>query len=166
MIYIKLITLQIFWYLAIKFGGVIYFPVAALFIFFTDYLIFTKKLSSIKIKKYFIFSIMLILLGFLMDQFFHFMKIVTWGEQLYPFELLSVWIIFPCYYQQFASKLSSRLYLAFLCGCIFGPFAYYSGANISEVINCKTGIYPMLLMSVVWGVGFLVSLKGFQKVVR
>ena len=160
--YLKLIFLQVFWYLSIKFGSAFYFPLAALLILTGDYLLFNERRISIS---YTLFSIILVTAGFLMDQLFHYLKFISWGEQLYPFELLSVWIIFPCYYQQFFSRFAKNLLIPFFLGFIFGPLAYYSGGNISESVSLSTNTVHLIIIGFIWGGFFSASIKSFSQFV-
>lgn len=162
MLYLKLITLQVFWYFAIKFGANFVFPSFAFLILIIDFFLFFKQPNR---QSYLIFSGFLILVGFLLDQCFHFLGAIEWGSQLYPFELLSVWIIFPCYYHDVFIKFRDRLPIAFIIGFLFGPFAYFSGGNINDFISIELSILKLLVLALGWGLFFFSSIYIFKKLV-
>ena len=109
------------------------------------------------------FSLSLVVSGILMDKGFEFLKILTWGNQFYPFELLGVWIIFPCYYYQFFKKFSSPWFLSFLVGAIFGPIAYLSGGSINPKLLLNSNLLNLCLLSFSWGLFFGLSNMFFKK---
>ncbi len=157
----KLIILQIFWYVSIKFGDQYFIPVVGVSLYLTDFLIF-KKTEKLGIK-YLIFSLILIFSGMGMDKVFEALEVLGWGEKFYPLELVGVWVIFPCYYYQFFKKFSSPIWLSFLMGAVFGPLAYYSGANINPSLNLQTSFTEISLLSTSWGIFFFASICIFNK---
>jgi len=162
MLYLKLIILQVFWYFAIKSGANVFFPALALLLLITDFFLFFKQPNR---QKYLIFSGVLILIGFFLDQSFHSLGAIEWGSQRYPFELLAVWIIFPCYYHDVFTKFMDRPSIAFIIGFIFGPFAYFSGGNINQMISINTTILNLLTLGIGWGSFFFTSVYFFKKYV-
>ena len=161
--YLKLFILQVFWYLAIKFGSSTIFPLFASTLFICDYFIFNRSRVDLP---YLIFSFALILFGCLMDQTFQYFKMITWGNQLYPLELFSVWIVFPCYYQEFFSRFSQKLLIAFILGFVFGPVAYYSGAKINETISLSNNIFHLIIIGIFWAVLFSASISIYSTFVN
>mgnify|MGYP003995419555 CR=1 FL=1 len=157
----KLIILQLFWYVSIKYGGQYFVPLIGLGLYFVDFFIFKKaeRLST----RYFLFSLALILLGMGMDKAFEALGLLTWGNRFYPNELVSVWVIFPCYFYQFFKKFSSPVWLSFLMGFIFGPLAYYSGGNINSGIELELDPISLSTVAIFWGVFFCLSLFGYNK---
>ena len=129
----KLLVLQAFWYFSIKYGQIIFFPITAIILFLVDGFIFRLK----NFGRYLIFSILLVCLGLAMDKTFVLLGYLTWGDLFYPYQLLSVWIIFPCYYTIFFERFKSKVFLSFIIGAVFGPFAYVSGGKISGVISTE-----------------------------
>ena len=157
----KLIILQIFWYVSIKYGDQYFVPAIGIFLYLTDFLIFkkTEKLGS----KYLIFSLILICSGMGMDKVFQALKVLTWGDRFYPLELVGVWVIFPCYYYQFFKKFSSTAWVSILMGAIFGPLAYYSGANINPNLFLQVSVTGICSLSVLWGLFFFSSIYFYSR---
>ena len=153
---LKLIVLQFYWYISIKFGGDLYIPFLGGLLFFLDFLLFKKseKLGA----RYLLFSIALIFVGLTMDKIFNFLGVIDWGELFYPMELIGVWLIFPTYYFHFFEKFAAKKWLAFLMGSIFGPFAYYSGGNINKNIVLSLSGQSLGMLSVFWGLFFFISI--------
>lgn len=158
---VKLIILQIFWYVSIKYGDQYFVPAIGIFLYLTDFLIFkkTEKLGS----KYLIFSLILIFSGMGMDKLFEALEFLTWGDSFYPLELVGVWAIFPCYYYQFFKKFSSPIWLSFLMGAVFGPVAYYSGANINPSLLLQVSVTGICSLSVLWGLFFFSSIYFYSR---
>ena len=161
----KIIILQIYWYISIKYGNNFYIPTAGLLIFCGDYFIFRKaeKLN----RKYLFFSVILVITGFLMDKIFNLVGILFWGDRFYPIELVGVWLIFPTYYYHFFKKFTSPRWLPFIAGSIFGPIAYISGGNINPELTLSYGAFPnqlsLLFLSICWGIYFGGSVYLFFK---
>ena len=162
---LKIIILQTFWYLSIKFGQTVIFPLLGGLIFMADFFVF-KKENDLQ-KSYLIFSLTLVVTGILMDKGFEYLKLLTWGNQFYPFELLGVWIIFPCYYYQFFNKFSSPWFLSFLLGAVFGPIAYLSGGSINSNLNLDSSFTTVSFLCLFWGLFFGISnLLFYKKVLK
>ena len=158
---VKLIILQIFWYVSIKYGDQYFVPAIGVFLYLTDFLIFkkTEKLGS----KYLIFSLILIFSGMGMDKVFEALEVLTWGDRFYPTELIGVWLIFPCYYYQFFKKFSSPKWVSFLMGAIFGPLAYYSGSNINPNLLLQVSFTGIGFVSILWGLFFFTSIHIYSR---
>ena len=158
---LKIVILQFYWFVSIKYGNLGYIPLLAPGLFIGDYFLFhkTEKLGA----KYLVFSLSLILSGLSMDKVINHFDILTWGNQLYPLELIGVWFIFPTYYYHFFQKFSKPLWLPFLAGAIFGPFAYYSGGNINPTLQLKTDPVSLVILGALWGTFFLLSVHAFFK---
>ena len=153
---VKIIILQIFWYVSISYGDHLLIPLVGVGLYFLDFFIF-KKQESLR-TRYLFFSLVLILSGFGMDKFFEAFEVLTWGDRFYPTELIGVWVIFPCYYYQFFKKFSSPIWPSFLMGAIFGPLAYFSGANINPKLILDFSPTGLGLVSLFWGLFFLLSI--------
>lgn len=158
---VKIILLQLFWYLSIKFGETMLFPLIACLLFLIDWLIF-KKAYSLG-KTYLLFSILLMITGVMLDIFLSFLSLFSWKSVFYPYELLSVWIIFPCYYYHFFQKFFGKKIITFVVGAIFGPIAYLSGGNINNSFVINNSMNSYILLSILWGLFFSLSIYIFQK---
>ena len=101
-----------------------------------------------------------------MDKTFDSLGILIWGNIFYPNQLLSVWIIFPCYYSLFYERFKSSLLLPFIIGAIFGPFAYVSGGRISDIIRIKNDLASLVILAGFWGLFFVVSVVMYGKIMK
>lgn len=159
---LKLLILQVFWYFSIKNGEEIYYPIIALVLYIIDVIVFRPK----SFGRYFLFSIFLVSIGLAMDKIFSAFGHLVWEKTFYPNQLLSVWIIFPCYYALFYDRFKTRIFLPFVIGAFFGPFAYVSGGKISEVIQTKNDPVSLLTMGFIWGLFFVVSVAVYGKIMK
>ena len=156
---IKLILLQTYWYVSIKYGSNVFVPFAGLILWCLDFLFFREK-EKLQ-KRYVIFSVVLILSGMMMDQVFNVLGALKWGDKFYPLELVGVWVIFPAYYYQFFRKFKNPKWLSFVMGAVFGPVAYVSGGRINSSLVLSLELPYLIIISVLWGVFFKVSLDVF-----
>ena len=152
---LKLIVLQCFWFGSIKYGQNLFLPLSGLLLFIFDFLTF-RKTENLKIS-YLAFSFILVISGIAMDKVINYLNILEWGDRFYPTELIGVWLIFPCYYYYFFKKFQKPKWLPFLIGAIFGPLAYYSGANISSNIMLSEYTLNIILLGSIWGTFFWFS---------
>ena len=158
---IKIIVLQLYWYVSIKYGANPSIPLLGLVIFTSDYLIF-KRRENLN-QRYIYFSFCLVLCGGLMDKLFSQLGILTWGKDLYPPELLGVWVIFPTYYFRIFKKFENPKWLPFLMGALFGPLAYISGGRLNPSLVLSMDLEHLIVISFFWGLLFKVSLSLFPK---
>lgn len=158
---IKLILLQTYWYVSIKYGSNVFVPFAGLILWCLDFLFFREK-EKLQ-KRYVIFSVVLIFSGMMMDQVFNVLGALKWGDKFYPLELVGVWVIFPAYYYQFFRKFENPKWLPFLMGALFGPLAYISGGRLNPSLVMSMELEHLIVISFFWGLLFKVSLSLFPR---
>jgi hypothetical protein len=130
-----------------------------------DYFIF--RYPNIKPSRYFYFVIGLACFGFGFDLIFTYPGLISWDSGLiYPASLLGIWTIFAAYYPAIFSKFNGRPILSFILGALFGPFAYWTGAQIGAIHYSPQQTTALIFHMIGWGIFFSLSIHLFQKMKR
>lgn len=164
---IRLIALQILWYIFIKFGDdslAITFPLIALIMTSIDKHFFIKEASW---KIYTIFTLFLFVSGLVIDSTLlnlGFINFSAWESSYSPFYMWGIWIIFFPYYSIAFKKFHHKKVIALICVFLFAPFSYYSGSKIGSlnILELKNLIYIGLM----WGVFFPTSVQLYFKLMN
>ncbi len=104
-----------------------------------------------------IFTVMSI--GIIIDSIWFYSGLMKNADHslLIPVWLIVLWVIFATTINNCLRWLHGRPALGALVGLIFGPFAYWMGANISTVVIKEPLIQSMLLI----GFGWMLMLPSF-----
>jgi len=159
-IFIRLLILQIIWYLLIKYGDVpqaYLYPVIALILTGLDKTFFIKKLSW---QHFAVFSLFLFLAGLIIDSLLMISNMIVfigWEAVYSPYFMWAIWLIFLPYYDIAFEKFYGKKWVAFLCGLIFAPISYYSGSKIGnlEIFQLEN----LLAIGLLWGIFFPISIE-------
>lgn len=168
LIVIKVIYFQALWYLSVFLGARSLHWLALFLCLISlglDYLVF--RYPNVRATHYVYFVLALVLFGFGFDLAFTYSGLIGWTPGLfYPASLMGVWIIFATYYPSIFSKFDGRPILSFILGALFGPFAYWSGAQIGAIEYTIQETSALVFHMIGWGLFFSLSIHFFQFIKR
>lgn len=160
LILLRLILLQVAWYLIIKFGedqiSVLY-PVIAMLLVSIDSAYSKPALTW---KNRIIFILFLFTCGLLIDSLLMGLNLIhfrNWNNIHSPFYMWAIWIIFFPYYSIAFEKFHNKIFISAICGFIFAPISYYSGSKIGslEIQNLQN----LVLVGLMWAIFFPTSIQ-------
>ncbi len=159
MIIIKAIFLQIFWYICVYFGPVYQLPITGLTIFLIiiNYRVYKPKIS---LRNYIFLVIFFCIYGVVETLLFSKLSLIKY--EYFPLWLISLYVIFICYYGDIFNYLEKQaIWLLSLIGGVGGAFAFWGGVKISglEILNNK--YYFGVFIS--WSLFFPISIILFKK---
>jgi dehydrogenase/reductase SDR family protein 12 len=158
---LKIIFLQIFWYLAVSKGSdiqVIVFLTAIAF----SFLNFHFYRPAVTLGHYLFTLSCFIIYGLTQELLLEELRLVNYNQDSIPLWLLSLYVVFIGYYGDIFNYLSKKSNLIlFLMGSTGGVFAYYSGSKISSIEILSP--YYLILIGISWGVFFILSFKIFYE---
>lgn len=156
---IKAILLQIFWFIAVLFGPDYsqFVLVASLVLAIANFIIFRPVQNF---SMYFATLIVFTLFGALHDYSLEYFKLINYGNTDFPVWLLSLYIVFICYYGDiFNSLYKLAKPVQFVIGGAGGISAYVGGAKLANFSILSSGLYLFIFLA--WGTFFVLSLKAF-----
>lgn len=156
---IKIITLQLFWYLAVL-GGSEYQNItltSAIAICTLNFYLFKP---SVTIGHYLFTLIFFVFYGFAQEFSLQEFGLVNYNQNSTPLWLLSLYIVFLAYYGDIFNYLSNKSKsLLFFIGSFGGVAAYYGGSKISSLEILSP--YYLIAIAISWGAFFILSFKVF-----
>ena len=161
---LKIIVLQIFWYIAVYFGHLYQLSifVSSFVLVALNYALYKPNIS---LKNYLIFLSSFICYGFFQEWLFQKLGLVNYHQTNFPLWLTSLWVVFVCYYGDIFNYMYKikPIFLTFMGG-FGGVLAFYGGAKISLLEALSPWYYVGIFIS--WAVFFPLSLKLFKKLRR
>jgi hypothetical protein len=158
---LKIIILQIFWFLAVKSGenGQNLIFLFSLLITIANFFVYKPKISFVH---YNFILLSFVVFGFIQETLYKSLNLVDYGQSTFPLWLLSLYPVFLCYYGDIFNKFKkiSPLLLA-LIGGLGGVSAFWSGEKISQLSVLSN--YYFLCIFISWAMFFLLSLNMFNK---
>ncbi|GAB4417208.1 MAG: hypothetical protein OHK0056_26050 [Bacteriovoracaceae bacterium] len=156
---VKIIILQVFWYIAVMYGHLYQYPilVASLIFALANFFIYRP---SVTLKHYPAVLLIFVLYGMAQEWLFQEVGLVDYNQDSFPWWLTSLYIVFIAYYGDLFNYLEKKsLLLHFVMGAVGGIAAYYGGAKISP-IQVQSSLY-YLAVGISWGIFFPLSIKIF-----
>lgn len=157
---LKFCFLQGFWFLAVKvnYSGQIFLLITSILSVILNFYLFKPLMTKLN---YFLSLVSFILFGLFHEFIFGYFKLVDYSKNGFPFWLISLYIVFLCYYGDIFNRfLKMNRKILFLLGGIGGAFSYYSGAKISN-LEVMTNFYYFFVF-ILWGFFFPLSLHFFN----
>jgi dehydrogenase/reductase SDR family protein 12 len=161
MIILKLIILQIFWYLTVTFGSSYQFPILflATLIVVINYIIYKPKIT----KGHYLFSIIFFIgYGFIQESLFDYLNLVEYNQKSFPLWLTALYLVFICYYGDVFNYLKDKslLFLSGL-GAIGGLITYIGGIAITPIESLTPFYY--FAVAIGWAIFFPLSIRVFYE---
>lgn len=158
---IKIIFLQVFWYVCVLFGykfQSLMLIASCSFVVF-NYIYFRPGFS---VAHYIFTLIFFITYGITQDYLLGFYQLVNYNQATFPLWPTALYISFLGYYGDAFNKLSEKSFLTlFALGMSGGAFSYFSAAKVSPMEVLSPWYY--LWLGLGWGVFFPVSIKVFYE---
>ena len=161
MLLAKIILLQVFWYAVVytSFKYQILFFVGSLLLTLINYLLYIKHISFIK---YLLTVILFSIFGVYEIAGASYLGLVDYKNSQFSFWLLSLYVVFACYYGDVFNYLFSKnIFLLIIIGALAGPMAFYGGVKISNIEVLHNYYYVFIGLN--WAIFFPVSIKLFYK---
>jgi len=161
MVFGRIVLLQMFWFLVVYLNDANTWPIvflSSLILIFANYLIFSRAMSFVR---YALTLLFFLFWGGMQDSLLLKLGILKPGTDI--FWLLSLWVIFICYYGDIFDKLSNLpFHLLAILGASGGAFSYWSGAIISELsITPGRELDYLLFVALSWAIFFPVTIREF-----
>lgn len=162
MIILKIVVLQLFWFLIVLYGKSYNFLWAiflAVFLCVLDYKFFRPKLS---VGKYFFLMTVFTFVGFLYDSSLWYFQIIE--QSSYHYGNLALWIVFITYYDQIFKKfINFSWWINSLVGGLGGVLAYWSAVKLGAITLLPFAENKFIgMVFFQWAVFFPLSLKVFS----
>ena len=161
MLLIKIIALQLLWYIAVFSSqyehSYMMWPISIMLVFIN----FKVFKINIPLRKYILFIFAFSSWGFIQDYLLINLGVLKISSV--PLWLNSLWIIFLGYYGDVFNKFkSTNLILLSILGFVGGVLSYYGGCRLSGVeISSDKFIHFTLIIGISWGLFFPITMRIF-----
>lgn len=158
---IKVIILQIFWYIAVMYGHLYQYPILLASLLMAGFNFFVFR-PSVTIKHYFMTLTIFVIYGIVQEWLFQKLGLVDYNQESFPWWLTSLYVVFIAYYGDLFNYLEKKSnLLLFAMGAVGGFAAYFGGAKLSPIKVKSPNYY--LAVAISWGIFFPLSFKIFYK---
>jgi hypothetical protein len=158
---LKILILQSFWFLVLKVDKnfQVFVFISSFLLVIANFILYRPKISF---KNYTQFFLFVLSFGFFHEGLFYSLNLVSFPHYSGPWFLLSLYVVFVCYYGDIFNKFLNWNYwkLAFLGGGA-GLLSYISGVKIAEA-QVTSDVY-YLGVFFLWAIFFPLSIKIFKK---
>ena len=160
-IIIKIILLNVFWFLCVKYGSQekeLEFFGFSLFLILINFFTLNKSISFFKYLGYLLFFI---IFGIAQDGVMFYLEIFNFKSTQSILWLTSLWVVFLAYYGDILNKFKDfEIWKLSLLGAGGGMMAYYGGANLGQV---SISNYPLFLgiVAISWAIFFPLTIRLF-----
>ncbi|EQC50722.1 SDR family NAD(P)-dependent oxidoreductase [Bacteriovorax sp. DB6_IX] len=167
MILLKVVVLQAFWLFCVKHAGGTFWPYylsGALLLCFANFFIInrSRQREVISFSRYLFMLLFFLFWGLCQDYLLFKSRIID--EIVAPYWLISLWVVFLCYYGDIFQKfVRLKTPMLSIIGAIGGALAYYSGAKLSGLsLHQSMHIEFIIFVAISWAIFFPLSLREFE----